>query len=993
MANLKYFLPFALAFTLSAATYDSSLWSGLRYRMIGPERGGRVTTVTGVPSEPYTFYMGSTGGGVWKTTDAGHSWINLSDGFFKEASMGAVEVSLSNPRVVYAGTGSSKIRSNVSIGRGIYKSIDAGKTWTFVGLRNVGQISAIRVHPANPDLVYVAALGNPFVANVDRGVFRSADGGKTWKKILYISDTAGGADLELEPGSPDVVFACLWHGQRTPWTIISGAKEGGIYKSTDGGGTFNKLTGGLPDDIFGRANVAISAANPQRVYALIEAKPGSGLYRSEDAGASWKLINAAGNLITRPFYYDTLGVDPNNADVVWVGNEGWFKSVDGGKTFRTSPVPHGDNHDVWINPKNSQFMIQANDGGANVSLDGGATWSVQSNQPTAEMYQVAVDDQFPYRVYGAQQDNTTVIVPSLALGNGQDYRNGPGCETGPIIPLPGNPAIVYGGCKGQFSRQDLTTNNELRYWIGGQSLYGNPGRDLMLRFQRVAPMEVSPHKPYRVYYGSQFLHGSVDGGVTWEKMSGDLTWHPDHGQDASGEPITRDATGEEVYSTLYAIRESPVQKGLIWTGSNDGLIHVTRDEGKTWTNVTPKDLPPGGRVQNIDPSPFRAGTAYVAVYRYLLGDFAPYIYRTDDFGKSWVKLVEGIATDEPTRVVREDPSRAGLLYAGTEFGMYVSFDNGGHWQTFQMNLPVTPVTDIKVAHKDLVVSTQGRSFWILDNLTPLHQASEKAAEVILFTPRDAVRTPGRGALEGLGPGRTSLQYPRPGAMIDYYLAAAAGEISLDILDAAGKVVRTLTSAAVVSERAAVAADDEEDSGLRQRGAPARLEKTAGMHRFTWDLRYPGPWQSAARTEGPNGPVAVPGKYSVRMTAGTWTATVPLVVVEDPRVTKAGVTTADLREQFEHNMRVRELVSDVNKAVVQLRAAQRAGGSAKLIEIASHLITPAIRYSKPELQTHITYLYSMTNLTDQKIGRDAIERYKLLRRDLDRYLVELDALLR
>ena len=993
MANLKYFLPFALAFTLSAATYDSSLWSGLRYRMIGPERGGRVTTVTGVPSEPYTFYMGSTGGGVWKTTDAGHSWINLSDGFFKEASMGAVEVSLSNPRVVYAGTGSSKIRSNVSIGRGIYKSIDAGKTWTFVGLRNVGQISAIRVHPANPDLVYVAALGNPFVANVDRGVFRSADGGKTWKKILYISDTAGGADLELEPGSPDVVFACLWHGQRTPWTIISGAKEGGIYKSTDGGGTFNKLTGGLPDDIFGRANVAISAANPQRVYALIEAKPGSGLYRSEDAGASWKLINAAGNLITRPFYYDTLGVDPNNADVVWVGNEGWFKSVDGGKTFRTSPVPHGDNHDVWINPKNSQFMIQANDGGANVSLDGGATWSVQSNQPTAEMYQVAVDDQFPYRVYGAQQDNTTVIVPSLALGNGQDYRNGPGCETGPIIPLPGNPAIVYGGCKGQFSRQDLTTNNELRYWIGGQSLYGNPGRDLMLRFQRVAPMEVSPHKPYRVYYGSQFLHGSVDGGVTWEKMSGDLTWHPDHGQDASGEPITRDATGEEVYSTLYAIRESPVQKGLIWTGSNDGLIHVTRDEGKTWTNVTPKDLPPGGRVQNIDPSPFRAGTAYVAVYRYLLGDFAPYIYRTDDFGKSWVKLVEGIATDEPTRVVREDPSRAGLLYAGTEFGMYVSFDNGGHWQTFQMNLPVTPVTDIKVAHKDLVVSTQGRSFWILDNLTPLHQASEKAAEVILFTPRDAVRTPGRGALEGLGPGRTSLQYPRPGAMIDYYLAAAAGEISLDILDAAGKVVRTLTSAAVVSERAAVAADDEEDSGLRQRGAPARLEKTAGMHRFTWDLRYPGPWQSAARTEGPNGPVAVPGKYSVRMTAGTWTATVPLVVVEDPRVTKAGVTTADLREQFEHNMRVRELVSDVNKAVVQLHAAQRAGGSAKLIEIASHLITPAIRYSKPELQTHITYLYSMTNLTDQKIGRDAIERYKLLRRDLDRYLVELDALLR
>ena len=995
----------ALALTLTAAatsTYDPALWSGLRYRMIGPERGGRVTAVTGVPSEPYTFYMGSTGGGVWKTTDAGHSWTNVSDGFFSVASMGAVEVSLSNPRIVYAGTGSSKIRSNVSIGRGIYKSIDAGKTWTFIGLPDVGQISTIRVHPANPDLVYVAALGNPFVANAERGVFRSSDGGKSWKRVLFISETAGGADLELQPGSPDVVFACLWHGQRKPWTIISGAREGGIYKSTDGGETWNKLAGGLPNEIFGRSNVAMSAATPNRVYALIEAKPGSGLYRSEDGGASWKLINGAGNLITRPFYYDTLGVDPNNSDVVWVGNEGWFKSVDGGKSFKSSPVPHGDNHDVWINPKNSLYMIQGNDGGANVSLDGGATWSTQTNQPTAEMYQVAVDDQYPYRVYGAQQDNTTVIAPSLGLGNGQDFRSGPGCETGPIIPAPDNPQIVYGACKGQFSRQDLSTNNELRYWIGGQSLYGNPGRDLILRFQRVAPMEVSPHKPYRVYYGSQYLHGTLDGGVTWTKMSGDLTWHPDHGQDASGEPITRDATGEEVYSTLYAIRESPVQKGLIWTGSNDGLIHVTRDEGRTWTNVTPKDLPPGGRVQNIDPSPHRAGTAYVAVYRYLLGDFAPYLYRTDDFGKSWTRLTDGsngIAGNEPTRVVREDPSRAGLLYAGTEFGLYVSFDNGVRWQSLQLNLPVTPVTDIKVAHKDLVLSTQGRSFWILDNLTPLHQVSEKPAEAILFQPREAIRTPGRGSLEGLGPSRTSLQYPRAGAMIDYYLASAPqGEVALDILDAAGKVVRTFSSSAPAERGAAAAdADDEEGGGgFRQRVAPVRLDKTPGMHRFTWDLRYPGPWQSAARPEGPNGPMAVPGKYSVRMTSGVWTATVPLVLVEDPRVTKAGVSTADLREQFEHNMKVRDLVSEVNKAVARVRTAQRSGGasssSAKLTEIASHLITPAIRYSKPELQTHITYLYGMTNLTDQKIGRDAIERYKVLRRDLDRYLTELNQVL-
>jgi photosystem II stability/assembly factor-like uncharacterized protein len=562
---LRCALGSALVLSIFAATergtYNPALWSGMKYRMIGPERGGRVTTVTGVPSQPYTFYMGGTGGGVWKTTDAGHSWMNVSDGFFSVSSIGAVEVSLSDPNIVYAGTGSSKIRSNVSIGRGIYKSTDAGKTWTFAGLRDVGQISTVRIHPTNPNIVYVAALGNPFVANKERGVYRSNDGGKTWKSVLFISDTAGAADLELQPGNPNVVFASMWHGQRKPWTIISGAREGGIYKSTDDGDNWTKLAGGLPNDLFGRSNVAISNAMPNRIYALIEAKPGSGLYRSEDAGATWSLVNGSGSLITRPFYYDTIGVDPNNADVVWVGDEGWFKSTDGGKSFRRSPVPHGDNHDVWINPKNSLYMIQANDGGANVSLDGGQTWSTQSNQPTAEIYQVALDNQYPYRVYGAQQDNTTVIAPSLPLGNGQDFRVGPGCETGPIIPDPVNPDLVYGSCKGQFSRLNLTTTDEERYWIGAQSLYGNAGSELTYRFQRVSPMELSPHDPHVIYYGSQYLHRTRDGGVTWDKISPDLTAHPPGTQGSSGEPITRDDTGEEVYSTLYSIRESPVQKG------------------------------------------------------------------------------------------------------------------------------------------------------------------------------------------------------------------------------------------------------------------------------------------------------------------------------------------------------------------------------------------------------------------------------------------------
>jgi photosystem II stability/assembly factor-like uncharacterized protein len=718
---------FILVAAVAAAQVNPELWSGMRYRLIGPYRGGRVTAVTGVPTEPLTFYMGSTGGGVWKTVDAGHNWVNVSDGFFSVGSMGAVEVSQSNPNVIYAGTGSSKIRSNVSIGRGIYKSTDAGKTWTFIGLRDAGQISTIRVDPSNADLVYVAVLGNPFVASKERGIYRSKDGGKTWENVLFVSDEVGGADLELQPGNSKVLFASMWHGQRKPWTIISGAHEGGIYKSTDGGDHWSKLGGGLPTELFGRSNVAISNARPNRIYALIEAKPGSGLYRSEDAGATWTLVNSSGAIITRPFYYDTLGVDPNNPDVLFVGDEGWFKSTDGGKTFRRSPAPHGDHHDIWINPKNSDYMIQSNDGGANVSLDGGKTWSTQANQPTAEIYQIAVDNQYPYRVYGAQQDNTTVIVPSLPLGDGQEFRTGPGCETGPIIPDLTNPALVYGGCKGQFSRQNINTTEEDRYWIGAESLYGNGGDTLMYRFQRVSPMEVSPHDQREVYYGSQFVHRTRDGGVTWTKISPDLTAHPPGTQGASGEPITRDATGEEVYSTLYSIRESPVMKGLIWAGSNDGMIHVTRNDGETWSNVTPKELPPGGRIQNIEPSPLRAGTACVAAYRYLLGDFAPYIFRTDDFGKTWKRLTDGkngIAADEPTRVVREDPDRAELLYAGTESGIYVSFDNGDHWQKFQLNLPVTPVTDIKVAHKDLVVSTQGRSFYILDNLTPLHQTDK-----------------------------------------------------------------------------------------------------------------------------------------------------------------------------------------------------------------------------------------------------------------------------
>ncbi len=989
-------------------TYDAKLWSGLKYRSIGPIRGGRVTAVTGVAQQPYTFYMGSTGGGVWKTTDAGHTFVNVSDAFFKVASIGAVTVAPSDPNIVYVGTGSSKIRSNVSIGHGMYKSTDAGKTWSYLGLYDTGQIATVRVDATNPDIVYVAAQGDPFKTNAERGVYKTVDGGKTWKLVFHLSDTAGAADLEIQPGHPNVLFACMWHALRTPWTIISGGEEGGIYKSTDAGATWTKLGGGLPTGLIGRSNVAISEASPDRLYALIEAKPGQGLYRSDDAGATWALVNGKTEISTRPFYYDTLGADPNNADVLWLGDETWFKSTDAGKNFKRMPIPHGDNHDIWINPKNSLYMIQGDDGGATVSLDGGITWTPQNNQPTAEIYQVYVDNQYPYRVYGAQQDNTTVIVPSLPLGDGQDFRDGPGCETGPIIPDTKDPNIVYGGCKGQFSRENINTRDEERYWIGAESLYGNAGSDLMYRFQRVAPMEVSPHTPHTVYYGSQYLHRSYDGGVTWQKISPDLTAHPAGTQGASGEPITRDATGEEIYSVIYAIRESPLEKGVIWTGSNDGLIYVTRDDGKTWTNVTPKGLPPGGRVQNLEPSPHKAGTAYAAIYRFLDGgDFAPYIYATEDYGKSWKLLTDGtngIARDNPTRVVREDPDRVGLLYAGTEFGMFVSFDQGAHWQPFQLNLPITPITDIKVTHTDLQVATQGRSFYILDDITPLHQIkAASAGEPMLFAPREAVRTPGGfgGGGDAIAHYPPSPSYPRPGALIDYYLPAdATGNITLEILDASGKHIKTFSSEAPPvrgrGEEGAASGDEESDDAPR-RAVPVVLDKTAGMHRFTWDLRYPGPWTSVATPESGNGPAAVPGRYRVKLTAGTFTATQPFMVVEDPRITADGVTTANLQEQFDQTMRARDLVSEVNKSVSRVRQARTklsgdADKLARLNEVASHLITPPIRYSKPELQTHITYLYSMTNATDQRIGRDAFERYDVLKKRLDELNGQLQTIL-
>lgn len=973
------------------SSVDPALLNGLRYRLLGPSRGGRVTTVTGVPSQPKTFYMGVASGGLFRTTDSGATWVPVTDGKVPLGSTGCVAVADSDPNVIYLGTGSDDVRSNVSTGRGMYKTTDGGQTWKFIGLYNAGQIGSVRIHPTNPNIVWVAAQGDAFKSNSERGIFKTTDGGQTWRKVLFVSDEVGAMDVEIQPGDANVVYAWMSRLERKPWTIISGAREGGFYKSTDGGEHFTKITNGLPNELIGKANLAVTAAKPDRVYALIEAKPGGGLYRSDDAGKTWALGNSQGPIIQRPFYYVALGADPTNAEVVYAGAESFFKSTDGGKTFTIFRTPHGDNHDIWINPKDSQTMIQSNDGGANVSTDGGRTWSTQANQPTAEIYGVWVDNQFPYKLYGAQQDNTTIIMSSQpdAVGR-EDWRPGPGCETGPIMPHPNNPDIVYGSCKGQYGVMNLRTGQEKNYWVGAQSLYGNPASDLIYRMQRVSPMATSPHDPNVLYYGSQYLHRTRDKGVTWEKISPDLTAKPACCQGASGEPITRDVTGEEFYSTLYAIAESPLEKGVIWTGANDGPFHVTRDDGKTWTDVTPKDLPAGGRVQYIEASPHRRGSAYFAVYRWLLGDYQPYIYRTDNYGRTWTRTTNGkngIPPDWPTRVVREDPNREGLLYAGTEFGMFVSFDNGAHWQPFQLNLPNVPVTDIKVHQQNLVVSTQGRSFWILDNISSLYQITPRitAADLHLFHPRDGFRTRVNPAV--LGP------------TIEYYLPAAPeGPVTIEILDGKGALVNSYNSDAPAAGRggrggsggmpgaSGVVPDQEDpDAPAGRRAPPPRATRVAGLNRFVWDVRNQA------------GVIVPPGQYQFRLKIGAAALTETFNVLIDPRVAADGVTLADLHEQYEHNMRMRDLVTGVNQLVARVREAQTkaradANTTAALKAIAARLMTEPVRYGKPGLQAHITYLASMTANVDQKIGRDAIERYAVLRKELDAIRAEVERVL-
>lgn len=963
---------------------EPSFWAGLKYRCIGPSRGGRVTAVAGIPSEPTTFFMGATGGGVWKTVDAGQTWTNVSDGFFATPSIGSIRVAPSAPNIVYVGTGSDGIRSNVISGRGIYRSNDQGRTWTFLGLRDTGQIGAVEIHPDNPDIAFAAALGNAFRPNPERGVFRTRDGGATWEKVLHLSERTGAIDLEIAPGRPDTIYASMWRGERKPWTILSGGGEDGVFRSTDGGTTWARLTQGLPSGVTGKSDLAVSPDAPDRLYVLLEAPAGKGgLYRSDDRGESFALVSTYAPLLDRPFYYCNIDADPTNADVLYVNSTQFFKSADAGKNWTRMSTPHGDNHDMWINPGNPRIFIQSNDGGANVTLDGGRSWSSQLNQPTAELYQADVDDAFPYWVYAGQQDNSTIAVPSLppyaaAGGPRAFWREVGGCETGPAVPKPGDPDIVYSNCKGIFGRYDKRTGQEKSYPVGASNLYGHNPKDLKFRFQRVAPIVVSPHDPGIVYHASQYLHRTLDEGVTWETISPDLTANEPDKQVDSGAPITRDITGEEYYSAIYAVAESPLQKGLIWVGANDGPVHVTRDAGRTWTKVTPPGLPSGGRVQTVEPSPHRAGKAYLAVYRTLLGDEAPYIYRTVDYGRTWTRLTSGtngIPADSPTRVVREDPGREGLLYAGTEFGMYLSFDDGATWRPFQQNLPVTPVTDIKVHRGDLVLSTMGRSFWVMDNPAPLRQwrSGGGTGEPRLFAPAESIRMRFRGG----GSAPSDPQYPAPGVVIDYSLAAKPeGDIKIEIMDGAGTVLRTFSSAA---------------------GVP-RLPASAGLNRFVWDFRREGPG-------GGRGPMVPPGTYRVKLSVGGWSGSESFTVAIDPRLAASGVGVEDLRAQESLHLDVLRLQARAREASARLdkeiksaeegAKTQGRGGDparkrlAALRALRSEMVTATSIYPRPMLLDQIGTLAGILDRADQKPGRDAYERLTELTGLLDRIEKEIE----
>ena len=895
--------------TAQAPHIDPVLYQGMEWRNIGPFRGGRSVAATGVVQDHMTYYFGGVGSGVWKTTDAGITWSNISDSTFGTSSVGAIAVAESDQNVVYVGMGEHPIRGVMtSHGDGVYKSTDAGKTWSHLGLDLTRQISDVMIHPTNPDLVYVAAQGAAYGASEDRGVYRSKDGGETWEKVLYVDDTSGPSSLSMDRNNPRVLYAAIWDHRRYPWQVRSGGPGSGIYKTTDGGDTWKQINEGLPE-LMGDIGVAVSA-NSDRVYAIVEADPGGGLYRSDDAGKNWRKLNESWSIRARAWYYTHITADPNNADIVWIMNAPVSKSIDGGRTFTRVPTPHGDNHDLWINPSNSDFMINANDGGANVSLNGGGAWSTQENQPTAQFYRVNTDNRFPYYVYGGQQDNSSVAIVSQSGGGigWKDWYVTAGCETAYLAFDPDNPVLQYGGCyMGQISEFDERTGTERNVMAYPHIPLALASRDMKYRFNWSAPIVASSHDPSILYHAANVLFRTEDRGETWEEVSPDLTRDEDAKQGPGGGPITNEGAGGEIYGTIYYVAESSHDAGTIWTGSDDGLVYVTRDGGANWVDVTPADV--GEALINaIEVSPHEPAVAYITVTRYKFNDFTPHIYRTADYGQSWDHIVDGIADDAWARVVREDPIRRGLLYAGTEAGLYVSWNDGDHWQSLQLNMPLTPINDLKVqvTHNDLVAATGGRAFWILDDLSPLQQVNERVAQsqTHLFEPRTAYRVQGAGGWGG--PGSSFGKNPPSGAVIDFSVAEVSDSVSvsLEFLNGAGNVVRSFSS---------VLEEGKTDSA-------AVLKLKQGHNRFAWDLRHenvkeiPGLylWGSL------QGRRAVPGNYQVRLSVGDEVLSQPLEVLADPRVE---TTTRGFQEQSDLMVELSMELEEIHEGVLNLRSAR------------------------------------------------------------------------
>jgi photosystem II stability/assembly factor-like uncharacterized protein len=867
----------------AADAIDAKLFAGLRWRSIGPARGGRSIAVAGSSSRPDEYYFGATGGGLWKTTDGGATWRAVSDGFFKTSSVGAVAVAESQPDVVYAGMGEVQLRGNVIQGDGIYKSSDGGRTWSHAGLAQTMVISRIRVHPSNPDVVYAAALGDPYGPNPERGIFKSTDGAKTWSQVLKRDDRTGAADLAMDPRNPDVLYAGFWEVFRTPHSLSSGGPGSGLFKTTDGGKTWTELTRnpGLPAPIWGKSGVSVSGADSNRVYAIIEAAEG-GVFLSDDASATWKRVNEDRRLRQRAFYYTRIYADPQAKDTVYVLNTGFYRSTDAGKTIAAIRVPHGDNHDLWIAPNDPRRMINSNDGGGNVSINGGESWTDQD--------------------YPTQQDNSTACVPSTG---GELYQAGGG-ESGYIAPDPEDVDVFYAGSYGGLlTRINRRTGERRNVTIWPDNPMGFSAKDIVERFQWTFPIVIAPTDPNTLYATSQHVWKSTNEGQSWQRISPDLTRHDPATLGPSGGPITLDQTGVETYATVFTLAPSPLNGGVIWAGSDDGLVHVTRDGGKNWTPVTPPDLPAFTRISLIDASAHDAGTAYLAGNRYQKSDRAPYVYKTSDYGKSWTKIVGGLPSNDFPRAVREDPKRKGLLFLGTETGMYVSFDDGAAWQPLQNGLPVTPVHGIQVKNDDLVAATHGRSFYVMNNIGVLRQVGRETTNepVVLFDPSDAVRSVSSGV------------------SIDYYLKTPADKVTLDILDAKGGPIVSFTGtpkAEGARENRPAAAEDDEEGGGRG-GPPARVAVAAGMNRFVWDMRYPSArdfpglilWAGNIR-----GPIAPPGKYQVKLSAGGATKTQEFSILRNARV--PGVTDADLLAQFTLARQINGKVTVAHEAVLRIR---------------------------------------------------------------------------